>query len=153
MPVLPEVGSTSVETPGLIFPARSAASIIARPMRSFTLLAGFCASSFATTRAFAPAVTLLSCTSGVFPISRVTSLAIFTAYFLQRLRPAMVAPGRARRGAGSGAGKGEIRGLDARAAGRREQARGDLGDQRAHAVAAVGVSHRVDAHGRRAAVV
>jgi hypothetical protein len=68
--------------PGLIFPARSAASIIAAPMRSFTLFAGFCASSFATTRAFTPAVTLLSWTSGVFPISFVTSLAIFMVRLL-----------------------------------------------------------------------
>ena len=37
MPVLPEVGSTSMVSPGMIFPARSSASIMATPMRSLTL--------------------------------------------------------------------------------------------------------------------
>ena len=45
-PVLPEVGSTIVP-PGLSFPSRSAASIIGRPMRSFTEPPGFRYSSFA----------------------------------------------------------------------------------------------------------
>ena len=36
MPVLPDVGSITVVTPGSISPSRSAASIIATPMRSFT---------------------------------------------------------------------------------------------------------------------
>jgi len=39
MPVLPLVGSSTIVS-GLISPARSAASIMATPMRSFTLLAG-----------------------------------------------------------------------------------------------------------------
>src|SRR5438270_645431 len=45
-PVLPEVGSTIVP-PGLSFPSRSAASIIASPIRSFTEPPGFRYSSFA----------------------------------------------------------------------------------------------------------
>ena len=77
MPVLPLVGSISTVWPGRIFPARSASLIMLTPMRSFTLLHGFWLSSLATTVAFAPAVTLLSRTSGVCPISSVTSLAIF----------------------------------------------------------------------------
>ncbi len=76
MPVLPLVGSTIVVLPGWIRPSRSAATIIARPMRSFTLSAGFWLSSLATIWAFTPAVTLLSRTSGVRPISSVTSFAM-----------------------------------------------------------------------------
>src|ERR1700683_33525 len=53
------------------------------PMRSFTLAHGFWLSSFATTSATHPAVTLLSRTSGVLPINSVTSLAIFMVSFLQ----------------------------------------------------------------------
>src|SRR5262245_9716924 len=79
MPVLPLVGSTIVETPGSISPSRSATSIIARPIRSFTLFAGFRLSSFATMRGFTPATMRLSCTSGVRPTSSVASRAIFTA--------------------------------------------------------------------------
>ena len=51
MPVFPLVGSTSTLFPGWIAPSRSAASIMARPIRSFTLFAGFWPSSFATIRA------------------------------------------------------------------------------------------------------
>src|SRR5271167_3336333 len=47
------------------------------PMRSFTLAQGFWLSSFATTSAAQPSVTLLRRTSGVLPINSVTSLAIF----------------------------------------------------------------------------
>src|SRR5579864_8775592 len=47
------------------------------PMRSFTLASGFWLSSFATTSATQPVVTLFSRTSGVLPISSVTSFAIF----------------------------------------------------------------------------
>ena len=50
---------------------------MAKPMRSFTLLTGLALSSLATTRAWAPAVTRLSCTSGVLPMRSVTLLAIF----------------------------------------------------------------------------
>ncbi|CNI00798.1 Uncharacterised protein [Mycobacterium tuberculosis] len=68
MPVLPLVGSRMMVS-GLIRPAFSAASIIATPMRSFTLPAGLKDSSLATTSATAPSVTLRSRTNGVFPIS------------------------------------------------------------------------------------
>ena len=40
MPVLPLVGSMSTVLPGVILPAFSAASIMAKPMRSFTLDSG-----------------------------------------------------------------------------------------------------------------
>ena len=40
MPVLPEVGSMTVVTPGSILPSASAAWIIATPMRSLTDPAG-----------------------------------------------------------------------------------------------------------------
>ncbi len=40
MPVLPEVASTIVVRPGSIRPSASAASIMATPIRSFTLPAG-----------------------------------------------------------------------------------------------------------------
>ena len=69
---------------GLISPAFSAASIMATPMRSFTLPAGLKDSSLATTSATAPSVTRRSRTSGVFPISCVTSSAM-----LMKLPPAI----------------------------------------------------------------
>ena len=74
MPVLPLVGSMMTVS-GPISPARSAASIMATPMRSLTLCAGLKNSSFATTCAPAPSVTRRRRTSGVFPISWVTSSA------------------------------------------------------------------------------
>src|SRR5450759_2343735 len=79
MPVFPEVGSMSTVLPGKIFPAVSSASIIATPMRSLTECAGLKNSSFAATVApgAIPAVTRLSRTSGVFPMSFVMSAAIF----------------------------------------------------------------------------
>src|ERR1700677_3413998 len=77
MPVLPLVGSTSTVLPGWIFPACSASLIMLTPMRSFTLLHGFMLSSLATTVARAPSVTLFSLTRGVWPITSVTSFAIF----------------------------------------------------------------------------
>ena len=80
MPVLPLVGSISTVLPGWILPARSASLIMLTPMRSFTLLQGFMLSSLATTVAPAPAVTLFRRTSGVWPMSSVTSLAIFMSY-------------------------------------------------------------------------
>src|SRR4051794_27924514 len=49
-PVLPEVGSTIVP-PGFSFPSRSACSIIARPIRSFTEPPGLRYSSLARIRA------------------------------------------------------------------------------------------------------
>ena len=45
MPVLPLVASTIVVRPGSMRPSRSAASIIATPMRSLTLPPGLNASS------------------------------------------------------------------------------------------------------------
>ena len=75
MPVLPLVGSRMMVS-GPISPSRSAASIIATPMRSLTLPAGLKDSSFATTCAAAPSVTRRSRTSGVFPISCVMSSAM-----------------------------------------------------------------------------
>src|ERR1035438_8888971 len=81
MPVLPLVGSMSTVSPGLILPALSAASIIAKPMRSFTLLTGFWLSSLATTVAGSPAAMRLSRTSGVRPMSSVTSAAMRAMIF------------------------------------------------------------------------
>src|ERR1700710_2369004 len=68
IPVLPLVGSRMIVSE-LISPAFSAASIMATPMRSFTLPAGLKNSSLATTSATAPSVTRRSRTSGVLPIS------------------------------------------------------------------------------------
>ena len=73
MPVLPEVGSTMV-APGFRRPSASAASIMARPMRSFTLPAGLKYSSFTTTSA--PPSRWCRRTSGVFPMSWVMSSAM-----------------------------------------------------------------------------
>ena len=64
MPVLPLVGST-ITVSGPIRPAACAASIMATPMRSLTLLAGLKNSSLAATSAGAPSVILLMRTSGV----------------------------------------------------------------------------------------
>ena len=72
MPVLPLVGSMMTVSL-LIFPSRSAASIMARPMRSFTLHSGFRFSILAATVATQPSVTCLNCTSGVLPTHRVMS--------------------------------------------------------------------------------
>jgi hypothetical protein len=57
-------------------PAFSAASIIETPMRSLTECAGLKNSSFATICAAAPSVMRRSRTSGVLPISAVTSSAM-----------------------------------------------------------------------------
>ena len=77
MPVLPLVGSIRTVLPGVILPSRSAASIMARPMRSFTLLAGLRLSSLTTTVAGAPSVTRFSWTRGVLPIRSVIFFAMF----------------------------------------------------------------------------
>ena len=55
MPVLPLVGSM-ITVSLLILPSRSAASIIARPMRSLTLHSGLKFSSLPTTVATQPSV-------------------------------------------------------------------------------------------------
>ena len=59
--------------PSCIRPARSTASIMATPMRSFAEESGFKLSSFATAWALRPAVTRLSRTSGVWPTVSVMS--------------------------------------------------------------------------------
>src|SRR5437588_328587 len=64
-PVFPDVGSTIVP-PGRSFPSRSAASIIDRAMRSFTLPPGFMNSSLATSRQRIPRPIRSSFTSGEF---------------------------------------------------------------------------------------
>src|ERR671918_2612027 len=67
-PVLPDVGSTIVP-PGFSRPARSAASIIRRPMRSLTLPPGFSISSFARRVGRRPREILFRRTRGVSPIA------------------------------------------------------------------------------------
>src|SRR5690349_15119003 len=67
-PVLPDVGSTIVP-PGRSFPSRSAASIIGRPIRSFTEPPGFRYSSFARISAPPRGVSFGSRTIGVAPTS------------------------------------------------------------------------------------
>ena len=64
--MLPAVASTSTE-PGPIFPSRSAASIIERPMRSLIEPPGFWLSSFTNSR-HGPVCKVRSSTSGVLPI-------------------------------------------------------------------------------------
>src|ERR1019366_4296403 len=68
-----------------IRPALSASAIMLTPMRSFTLARGFWLSSFATTSATAPFVTRFRRTSGVWPISSVTSFAIFIDFRFSEL--------------------------------------------------------------------
>ena len=71
MPVLPLVGSTMV-SPGLRRPSRSAASTMATAMRSLTLPPGLRASSFPSTAAAPAGTTRLRRTRGVRPISSST---------------------------------------------------------------------------------
>jgi hypothetical protein len=61
----------------VIRPSRSAASIIAAPIRSLTLDSGLNDSSLAATMPSIPSVTRLRRTKGVPPISLVMSSAIF----------------------------------------------------------------------------
>src|SRR6185312_13116416 len=75
MPVLPLVGSTMTVSLS-IFPARSPASIIAKPMRSFTLAIGLKNSHLASTVAWSLGIKRLIRTSGVPPIVSVMSLKI-----------------------------------------------------------------------------
>jgi len=75
IPVFPDVGSSRIVSVR-IFPSRSAASIIATPIRSLTLPAGLRDSSFAATVAFAPSMTRLRRTSGVLPMVFVMSAAM-----------------------------------------------------------------------------
>ena len=73
MPVLPLVGSMMMVS-GWIFPSRSAASIMDRPMRSLTLHSGLKFSNFATIVAPALPTIRLSRTSGVPPMHWVMSV-------------------------------------------------------------------------------
>ena len=66
-PVFPDVAST-INPPGLRRPSRSAASIIAKPMRSFTDPPGLKNSALAYTGVRIPRATLLIRISGVQPI-------------------------------------------------------------------------------------
>src|SRR6188768_3406528 len=75
MPVLPLVGSTMTVSRS-IFPSRSAASIIATPMRSLTLESGLKNSHLASTTACSRGITRLIRTSGVPPMVSVMSLKI-----------------------------------------------------------------------------
>ena len=77
IPVLPLVGSTSVDFPGAMSPRASASWIILSAIRSFTELAGFDDSSLATISATHPDVTLLILTRGVCPMSSRMLEAIF----------------------------------------------------------------------------
>ena len=79
MPVLPEVGSTITLSPGTSSPSRSAASTIARPMRSFTLPAGFADSSLPRIVAPVPSEMFPRRTSGVPPTRSVMDLMIGTS--------------------------------------------------------------------------
>lgn len=72
IPVLPDVGSTNVVTPGVITPAASAASIMLFPIRSFTLEQGSMDSSLAATIAPPSGITFFMYTIGVLPIRSVT---------------------------------------------------------------------------------
>ena len=67
MPVLPLVASTIVVRPGSIRPSRSAASIMATPIRSLTEPPGLSISSFAKTWLCTPGASRVSCTIGVRP--------------------------------------------------------------------------------------
>ena len=67
--MLPLVGSTTTERPGLIRPSSSAASIIATPIRSFTDPPGLKYSSFAQTSPPTSPPSRSSRTSGVLPIT------------------------------------------------------------------------------------
>ena len=76
MPVLPLVGSTSVDLPGVIMPCFSSASIIATPMRSLTLEIGLKNSSLSRMSALTPASfgRRAMRTSGVSPMVSVIEL-------------------------------------------------------------------------------
>src|SRR5688572_17171384 len=75
MPVLPLVGSTMTVSRSMR-PSRSAASIIATPMRSFTDASGVKNSHLASTTAWSRGISRFSRTSGVPPIVSVMSLKI-----------------------------------------------------------------------------
>ena len=70
--MLPLVGSM-IACPRLIRPSRSAASIMARPMRSFTLHKGLKLSALATTVVVFPLLSWRRRIRGVLPMHLVTS--------------------------------------------------------------------------------
>ena len=75
MPVLPLVGSTMIERPGVIRRSRSAASIIESAMRSFTDPPGLYCSHLTHTSAAPAGTTACSRTSGVRPMRSSSELA------------------------------------------------------------------------------
>src|SRR3989442_5869724 len=88
-PVLPEVASR-VRPPGLRRPSRSAASIIATPMRSFRHPPGLTNSALAYTGVRIPCVTRFSRTSGVKPmVSRILPYGLAWDGIRVRLRRAV----------------------------------------------------------------
>src|SRR6266702_5864292 len=88
-PVFPDVAST-IKPPGLSFPSRSAASIIASPIRSFTDPPGLKNSALAYTRVRIPCVTRFSRTSGVQPmVSRILPYGLAWDGIRVRLRRAV----------------------------------------------------------------
>src|SRR4051794_9388585 len=86
MPVLPLVGSTTTERPGLTSPSSSAASIIATPIRSFTDPPGLKYSSFAHTCPASPSPSRSSCTIGVLPTTAEASAPILILFLTRQRR-------------------------------------------------------------------
>src|SRR6267378_6224726 len=118
-PVLPDVAST-IKPPGLSFPSRSAASIIARPMRSLTDPPGLKNSAFPNTGVRIPRVTLLIRISGVQPIvSRTLAYGLMCCGTRVRARLGRV--GRNLRGVGSRGVSARRIGPDHRRAGSRSR--------------------------------
>src|SRR3989441_882884 len=111
-PVFPEVAST-INPPGRSRPSRSAASIIATPIRSFTEPPGLKNSALAYSGVRIPWVSLLRRTSGVHPIvSRTFAYGLVWAGTAVRFRLARVPPHTARiprRGGGVAPRAGGIR--------------------------------------------
>src|SRR5436309_15453265 len=91
-PVLPEVGSTIVP-PGFSFPSRSACSIIARPIRSFSEPPGLRYSSLARIRARPGGDSLSSRTIGVEPTR--SRMAGYSRGTSERVWHSLRQPGRA----------------------------------------------------------
>ena len=75
--------------PGVIWPAASAPSIMALPMRSLTLEHGSMLSSLAATRAPAPLPSLFRYTMGVLPADGVGELLVITFMTHCPLTPVM----------------------------------------------------------------
>src|SRR5687768_7900860 len=88
MPVFPEVDSMTVLRPGSIRPSASAASIIATPIRSLTLPAGLCDSSFPISSAPQSGATRVSRTIGVLPTrsARLSGITLVGGETLMRRR-------------------------------------------------------------------